>query len=646
MRKYQDRRTALFLFLLLAATSSLATGCAKKTEADPPAGKRAVTVAGRAVKDLKTYSEELEYAAIVVSDQEAKIIAKTSGNIKGLKAKVGDKVAIGQVLAKIDDVGAGDKNYASSYNANQIKQASLAVEQAQNSYQLAQKNYQNLLASSEKDLAQLEIARNQAAAGQENVGNVTSESQKSAEIAYEQAKLATENARLALENKKKQAVQSDIDTDKNAGTTADTVADLANSIIVSINNIAALDPNSGVSLPYQNNLSVKRSSYLSEAKTAYLRAKELNEEYLKTNFTTNSEKIDAASELVQATKQLADYTKLVFDNTISSDALPQSSSIGPSLTGLQSQAAGFQSQINSAIAQINGAKQSLANSKLGNDATLDALQKAYELAQKQEAAAKQNLANIKAGNKSQNDQARFGQAAASNQYEATKTKLDSQISVSLSQVELARLQYQNAVVSLQSLYDVHQLVSPIDGTVIKLSAKEGETVSAGQVVAVVSQSEKVRLQFYVDQDNYNYLKVGQKSSVKDNDGKTYSAKISSITPQADSITKRFLVEIIPDTQDAKLYVIGTVMNVSVPLSKTARESGAIILPLSAIEINQTDNTVFFNDNGKAKKAAVTLLRVEGETVEIKTSLGADSVVIVKGNKLVKEGDPIDVNLNE
>ena len=589
--------------------------------------------------DAKKIKESIEFPAVVASDQEAKIIAKTSGNIKGFKIKAGEKVSIGQILGKIDEIGAGKNN--STFNSDQIKQASIAVRQAQTSYQLAQTNYQNLLAGSEKDLRQAEISGSQASAGSENITATSKENLKSAEISYEQAKIATENARLTLDNRKKQTTQTTADTDTNAGITADTVANTCNNVIFSINEITGLDQLLGPSLSYKYLLSVKNTGYLISAQKAYLSAKLSADNYQKSG-TNVQNKVDLAIKLVQETKKLADSAKQVFDNTISAESLPQTSVTGPSLSGLQTSVTGYQSQINSALSQINSAKQSLANSKLGGDSSLDALEKAYELSKKQEASAKQNLANIKAGNKSQGDQARFGNLSAKNQLENTKTRINSQISVSLSQIELSRLQYQNAVLALQSLYDIHQIISPIDGMVASKNADEGETVSPGQIIAVISRDDRVRLQFYVDRENLSYLKSGQECSIIDSSGKEYKAKISSLSPTADSQTKRFLIEAVPDKFVPDTFTIGTVMNVSISITKNAKQAGSVILPLSAIEVGQNGNTVFILEENKAKKITVQLISVNGESAEVKGDFSKDTLIITAGNKNIKEGEEVEI----
>lgn len=625
--------------IILVASYNLYKYFNKPADTDSPQAE-AMAVEVLNVKNAKSYKQEIEYAALVTSDQEAQLVAKAGGTVTFAKFNPGDKVTIGQQLIKIDDVTGS--SVQSGFNSGQVKQAIIGVQQAESGYRLALRNYQNTLQSTERDLKAVEIARDQAQTGESNLGAVTGESLRTAEIGYDTAKIAVEQARLNLENRKKLAGQSDEDVRTSANTAADSIANTCGTIISGINSITGLDSSLYVGINYQNNLGVLDNSSVGKARTAYDDAKNTYGEYNLNIPAGLDQKISAVKNLVNKTKVLADAAKYMLDKSVSSNFLPPTAATpgGLSLVGLQSTAAGYQSQITGAINQINGAESALKNSTLGNDTTITALEKAYELAKQQEAAAKQNLENLKAGNKSQLDNAGFGVDSASNQYENIKIKLNSQVAVAQSQLEIARLSYSNASIALQNLYDTRLLVSPISGVVSRKNVSEGDTVTAGQLLAVISQPDNLRLQFYVDQESLPYLKTGQNIEINDN-GKTETGKITSITPQADAVTKRFLVEVTPSQAQIK-YSLGTVIDVKVSLDKKPKDSKNILLPLSAIEIGQNANTIMIVVEGKAQKKEVILVRVEGEAAEIAADLSDITEIIVKNNKLLNEGDPVDV----
>jgi RND family efflux transporter MFP subunit len=624
----------LFLFL-----SVFISGCGQKTEVKQENINPGIDISAQSVKDSRVLKQDLEYPAIVGSDQEAKIIAKSGGTAKNIKFNVGDKVGVGAVLGKIDDINSRNAN-SSGFDSSQVKQAIIGVEQAANSYHLAQINYQNILISSEKDLKQAEIGQNSAITGEANLNITTSEAYKSAELAYQTAKIAAENARQSLANIKKSSTQSTIDIKTNADTIADSAANACGTIITSINNALELDEDKYIGLPYKANLGVLEIGSRGQAETAYIEAKNLYEKYLLTNFDTINNKVDATIKLAESVKKLADAAKRMLDKSITSASLPLVSLTGSSLSGLNQAVAGFQAQLSGILSQINGAKQGLTNTALGIDTTLQSLEKAYEIATNQEAQAGQALENLKAGNKSASDQAKYGVDAAANQFANIKIKLDSQIAVARSQLEMSRLVYSNASLALQGLYDSRQLISPISGTITKKFVNEGDTISPSQMLAVVSQPENIKLKFYVDQENLSYIKLGQTARIISSDRES-SGRVVSITPQADEITKRFLVEVAPDKRDSN-FILGTIMSVILEINKKTTSKNTIILPLSAIEVGQNANNIFIINGGKAFKKQVQIVKVEGEAAEIKIDLPDETMIVVKNNKLLQEGDAVNL----
>lgn len=628
------KKNYLLIPLLVLSVFSL-TACGNKKEEVQMPTPMAVDVVVQEISQSLSANRELEYPGLVVSDSEAKIIAKTSGTISGFKANAGDKVSLGQELAKIDDVNSASYNPA-NFNSSQIKQAKLAVNQAQAAYQLARTNYNNLLVSSVKDLKAAEIARDQAAKGQENLALTTVESIKSANLAYETSKIATEQARLSLENRKKLNIQGEESTETNADIAADSAANLCGTIISNVNTLTGFDEDNTISIPYKTNLGALDSATYSRASDSYRQAKSAYKNYLQKEFSSTENKVDETIKLVQSTKNMIDNVKILFEKSVSSSNLPQSSPTGVSLSGLQTSASSYQSQVNGALNQVNSAKQGLSNTTLNNDNLLVTLEKAYELAKQQEASALQALKNLNTGNTSQIDQSQFVLSLAQNQYDNAKVKIESQIAAAKVQMENSESQYNNALLSLQSLYDIHSIISPIEGTITQ-KVNDGDTVSVGQLVATISQTEKTKVKIFVEPENLADLKPGLLASVS-NGEQTVDGIISSISPQADTLTRRFPVEIV--LENASSLYLGTVVNVKIVITKSVvNEKDSILLPLSSIEIGQNGDQIMIVENNQAKKIPVEVVSVLGDLAKVKiNNYPPQTLIIIEGNKLVREGD--------
>ena len=206
--------------------------------------------------------------------------------------------------------------------------------------------------------------------------------------------------------------------------------------------------------------------------------------------------------------------------------------------------------------------------------------------------------------------------------------------------DIAELQRENAKIALRAGIDGRNIKAPISGTIISKDVSAGDSVSLGQLLATVSRTERLKIRFFADRENLGNLKVGGKIKVRDGE-KESGAKIVSISPIADEATKRFLVEAQLD--DSKNFLIGTIVDVLVDSIQEAAIGNSLILPLSALTIAQNESYFFIAEDGRAKKVPAEILRVSGETAEVLTNLSSDVAIIVEGNKLVQEGEGIEIS---
>lgn len=207
--------------------------------------------------------------------------------------------------------------------------------------------------------------------------------------------------------------------------------------------------------------------------------------------------------------------------------------------------------------------------------------------------------------------------------------------------DLAKIDYENAQISLQSTYDARLIKSPVAGIIVTKNISAGATVEAGQTLAVISPSKDIVAKFSVNKEEIRLFSLGAPVTISSGQ-KSFEGKISSLSPQANAETGKFLVEAKPNDQKTAALLPGTVATVSVDIVEKPHEAGAIILPLSALTTGQNESFIFTEENGKAKKNAVSLLAIRGELAEIKTSLNPESRILVRGNKLVQDGDPVTV----
>ncbi|EKE11401.1 MAG: efflux transporter, RND family, MFP subunit [uncultured bacterium] len=225
----------------------------------------------------------------------------------------------------------------------------------------------------------------------------------------------------------------------------------------------------------------------------------------------------------------------------------------------------------------------------------------------------------------------------------TSTKLEKETAET--EKEIAKLEYESAKIDLQSAIDNHIITSPINGFVIGKNVSAGDFVSAGQTIATLSKTSNLKIQFYVDQTEKTSFLPGQQVSVTDSAKKEISAAIKNISVQADPQTKRFLVEAYPQKQDASSLSLGTIVTISLERKHEPQNYKNFILPLSAITITQNENYIFVAENNTAKKITVEVVRIIGENAEISGSISPETLIIIKGNKVLREGETVSIENN-
>lgn len=599
------------------------TACSRQTQEQTIEEERAVLVGVEELSNFKSLNNVLNYPATVKAEAEANIFAKVSGTVINQNVKLGEFVQIGDVLANLDSASNISLN-SSQINSNQLRQAQIALSQAQKGYDSALSNYNQLIQAVAKDIRQAELAVKQAQMAVTNLDLNFNENIKSAQIAYQSAQEASIQAKNNLENREKQLNKSLSDLNENIEISINSSLDMISALLVNINNITGFSDNNVVNIAYKNNLGALDSSSLINARNLY------NQTLSRLNQVNLG--LDELIDLAYLNKDLSDAVKVLFNKTITSSNLSQIE-----LSSLQSQANSFQSQSSSLLNNLISQKQAKENLKLELTSTLDALRSAYQLALKQEASTLQNLNSLSTSSSSQGNQAELSVSLAENQLENLKIKSDTQIDNAMSQLDLSRLQYENARIALESLYDSYTLISSLDGQLSFVAFDVGDTVSAGSLMFRVSKLDNLKLVFFVDLDIVSSLYLGQEIEVENN----YIAYISRISPQADQQSKKFEIE--ASFKEKVDLPVNKIISLKIKQEKLAIDKSHYYLPLSTLFINQNENFIYAIDaDSRIEKIEVEILEIIGELAKIEILQDNVELIIVENNRRLREGQLVEI----
>ncbi|MDR1591848.1 MAG: efflux RND transporter periplasmic adaptor subunit [Prevotellaceae bacterium] len=207
-------------------------------------------------------------------------------------------------------------------------------------------------------------------------------------------------------------------------------------------------------------------------------------------------------------------------------------------------------------------------------------------------------------------------------------------SVSQQNYDQLKLQHDQAQESLAFLQRNTFVTAPIAGVVAAKTYEDGE-LFAGQPIVVLTQINRLKALVNIPETYFPLVKEGMQLTLTSDiyPDRIFNAEIEIVYPTIDASSHTFQAKLkIPNgKQDLRP---GMFVRTTLALGKTI----TMIVPYQAVLKQQgtNDRYVFINDNGIAKRVAVTLgTRFDDKTEIISGSLKAgDELVVVGQSRLI------------
>jgi membrane fusion protein, multidrug efflux system len=188
-----------------------------------------------------------------------------------------------------------------------------------------------------------------------------------------------------------------------------------------------------------------------------------------------------------------------------------------------------------------------------------------------------------------------------------------------------------------------QITSPIDGSVIKKMANEGELTGPGTPIFYITSNRQgdwvVRVG--VSDKDWARLKVSDKASVVLDayPNETFTGSVKKLAPAADPMNKLYEIEVRINT-NGKRFAAGLFAKVEL---KPAQSRPYIMVPIEAIvEGNGKDAFVYILDDSrkKVKRIPIQIGFVDGDKVLITSGLDNVSEIITSGSAFLTESSSV------
>lgn len=213
------------------------------------------------------------------------------------------------------------------------------------------------------------------------------------------------------------------------------------------------------------------------------------------------------------------------------------------------------------------------------------------------------------------------------------------------QLQTAQIQQEIAVLNsrLAGIAEAATRVSaPAAGTVQKILVREGQFVSPGTPVAVISTSPQLLVEVLLAGSVALSVDAQQPAQITLNE-QTLSLPITHLsqTPVSGQLYQA-LVELPVDLSD-QVFENQTVA-VSLPIQTPTAIGQYQFIPLDAVFMTPSERYVLVYREGNARRADITVGDIVGDAIEVKSGLNDGDVVIL--DRRVIDGQPVNIELVE
>ncbi|QQR83036.1 efflux RND transporter periplasmic adaptor subunit [Candidatus Peregrinibacteria bacterium] len=214
------------------------------------------------------------------------------------------------------------------------------------------------------------------------------------------------------------------------------------------------------------------------------------------------------------------------------------------------------------------------------------------------------------------EQAKNQLASAEQSAALSKNSAKSAIDSSFGQYDQARINQGKLSVNI-----------PFSGQILDVMVKVGQEVNPGTPLFTIQDDDVLKIVTYLTADDIERIKVGDSVLL----GNGEKATIASIAPGADSVTKKYKVEFL---HQSEALSPGTFLKVTFQTASDPGDS-RLFVPLNALHILPNENYVWTVQADKAFKAPVTFGNIVGDLVEIMNGLSVGDVLITEGGRLIE-----------
>ena len=190
------------------------------------------------------------------------------------------------------------------------------------------------------------------------------------------------------------------------------------------------------------------------------------------------------------------------------------------------------------------------------------------------------------------------------------------------------------------------ITSPLKGVVASKEVFAGDTVKFGAPVAEVVDITSFKVRIGVSPADVPHFSRGDSLELLPlPSGEPLPAKVADVGVKADERTGSFPVILRADNPRGREPLLRAGMDVQVRFVK-ARADDALVVPLSALLRDREGTAVFIAESEAARRRRVVLGASSDKEAVIASGLSVGDLVIVVGQQGLRDGDPVELTIEE
>jgi RND family efflux transporter MFP subunit len=182
-----------------------------------------------------------------------------------------------------------------------------------------------------------------------------------------------------------------------------------------------------------------------------------------------------------------------------------------------------------------------------------------------------------------------------------------------------------------------QIPAPISGVIDQRQVDAGTLVSPQSTLCTIVQLDPVRVRAHVPENRLGVAETGQTAQIDITSlGLRTEGKVERVAPTINTLTQTSEIIVQAANGDGKLR---PGMSAKVTFVKPARE-GVLVIPINAVQQSASESSVVRITKDSSEHVAVKLGSVVDGLVEVREGLSEGDLVVLKGQFMIREGDPV------